>query len=193
MQRRLLLLSLASASIPFHARSQNLQPKSFATQIKQNSNILETSWSHLINDRDGTWKKIYATKVDIDFLDVVKGDSLLHPYIGKLTIRMNLVHSESVTTEEEAKTINRDANRMINPMQYVNTILDLQFTPKEKAWQYISGRSKNSVSAMLGDSDWITLNSANLRAGPMGSISDLLSAPIKSGKNSSPLRKQITT
>ena len=192
MYRRLFIFSVANVYASPNIFAQSLPPKSFASQINKNSKILEKSWSYLISDQNAKWKKLYATQVEVDSIDVVKSESLLYPYMGKLVIRMNIVHGEFVATKEEAKAQARDPKKMNDPGASVSNVFELQFASEEKSWRFISGRSKNSAAAIAGAPDWFALTPVIIRDGPFGSIMNLLSMPIRGERTNGKSKKAQT-
>lgn len=181
MNRRLLLLLFAVPCTPLGVFAQSLAPRSFEVQIRQNAKNLISNWS-LVREYQGQWRKLQVLHAEIEAIDVVKSESLLYPFVGKVSILIGLEYGQLVETKEEAEGQRRDPKRAPDPMEINVVSFDLQFVPGDTAWRFLSGLSRSSASAMIGGNQWIPLTPIMLRSGPYGAIINALSTPVAAAK-----------
>lgn len=155
-------ISLAAALFIFGTSAfaqQHLSPESFVQQIEVNTAKLD-GWEKIYSKEHG-FRKIRVYGPTAKSIDVVRSESVLRPYVGKLHFFVSFAHGESFETHEQAET----SASYSGSGSVITHECFIDFSPNKTAWEVTKLRCRSTSSPQF-----MELDSAIIAGSPLGDV-----------------------
>jgi hypothetical protein len=157
---------------------ESLSPQSFVQQVKQNAQALK-SWSKVYL-QNGEYHKLSALDPSVRSIDVVRSESVLRPYIGKLQFSLGMYRGGAFSSEVAAASDSSEFKQEnLNPND-----CEIDFQPEENAWKMTRVWCR-SLAARHG----LDLPLDRLVGTPLGDMLHVLESPLNRQKAQPPARR----
>lgn len=144
---------------------QHLSPESFVQQIEVNTAKLDGR--EKIYQMENGFRKLRVYGPTAKSIDVVRSESVLRPYLGKLHFFVSFAHGERFETHELAKT----SATYSGPGSVSTHECFMDFSPSKTAWEVTKLRCRTTSSPQF-----MELDNAAITGSPLGDVVQALEA-----------------
>lgn len=129
MHRRLFFATALLVSFGSARAQKQTSPESFPHQIRQNVLALD-GFTQVIHS-GGAYRKVEVLEVSARLIDVVRSNSILHPYAGQLHLVTVIANGQPLDNRDkaaESKILRKDWNTSSHELM-------IFFSPSKSAWK----------------------------------------------------------
>lgn len=165
-----------------HAHAQSSPPpESFVQQIEVNLKKL-TDWEKVYT-RDQSFYKIRAYGPTALSIDVIRSESVLRPYLGKLHFAISFARGDNFEAREQAK----ESAAYVGPSSLNTHECFLDFAPNKTAWEVTKIRCRSTQVRNLLELDREMINGK-----PLGDVFEILETELNNGRQKLQHQKRLS-